>query len=688
MQKEENQEEVLSPEIQNVMRHFIAALRAVKLYPANNPICSQSVKKSHELLEQFLATTPEYNVGVQKTYFTYQGTPVGREAQLNNTIAQDLFMKGMREIMFSTGLTEVELLEICRVLALSSEEMAMKSGVSSIIWEKGMTHVKVTESDLEDVITSKSSKRKAAERAAASRDRSAAQTEKFVSGRTMVLGELMNDPAGFASEILELAKQTRGENESVEDRLFALYKEAGSKISAEHTDESDAMFESLAKSVLSLDPNFRDAFVAGKLYRDLDTEMAGEQQADSDEELPTELHEIQSGRFSNDWDVDLLATLLKKSSSKKSVPPAPPLSLADLKMTPLPSDLPEITRELAEYTPAEMSQIKVMGETGTETDIIESVVRTQKTLLLFIRDPRKTTIDTKDITRFSGMVSQLETMLNYLLNKADYLNARTIVQAFQLPVDPQFKPRMQTALKKIAPKNALIAAINDMRNNPKSSSLSKSAYAYLSVVEREATAVLLELMAEEKDRKARIFYLGLTKDIGKDQIDLFGECLSDGRWYVIRNIISILGETKTEQAILFLRKAADHADVRIRQEVIRGLLSIGGRKAASVLVRFLNDRDLDTRILAVRSFADFKGITVEDSKPLVAFLTGRPLKKKEKELTLEAIGALGRTGGRDAEELLKVYMRIRWWKPRKLQLECRTAAQQAMQDITRRLGNG
>jgi hypothetical protein len=686
MQKEADQEEVLSPEVQDVMRQFIAALRAVKLYPANNPICAQSVKKAYDVLVHFLATNPAYNVGVQKTYFTYQGTPVGKDAQLNNTIAQDLFMKGIREIVFSTGLLEVELLEICRALALSTEEMAMKSGISSIIWEKGMDHVKVMESDLEDVVTSKTSQSKASDRSAASPEEAQARREKFISGRTMVLGDLMNDPSGFADGMLELANRTRGENESVEDRLFALYKEAGNKISAEHADESDAMFQSLAKSVLSLDPNFRDALVAGKLYRDLDTEMAGEQTA-NDQDLPTELHEIEAARFSHDWNIDNVATLLKKASSKKSDPPIPLPTLADLKTTPLPSDLLEIVRELAEYTPAEMSQIKVLGETGSEADIIDSVIRTLKNLLLFVKRPSQTKVGTDDVTRFSGLVSQLETMLNYLLNKADYLNARPIVEAFQMPVDPAFKSRLQAALKKATPKTALVAAINDMRKNLKSSSVYKAAYAYVSIVERETTAVLLDLMAEEKDRKARIFYLELVKDIGKNQIALFGECLSDGRWYVIRNIISILGETKTEQAISFLRKAADHKDVRIRQEVIRGLLTIGGRKAASVLARFLRDKDLDIQVMAVRSFADLKGISAEDSKPLVSFLKDRPLKKKEKELTLEAIRALGRIGGRDAEELLHVYDRIRWWKPRKLQLECRTAAQQAVMDITRRLGN-
>jgi HEAT repeat protein len=176
--------------------------------------------------------------------------------------------------------------------------------------------------------------------------------------------------------------------------------------------------------------------------------------------------------------------------------------------------------------------------------------------------------------------------------------------------------------------------------------------------------------------------------VGKNQILLLGERLSDDRWYFVRNIVSILGENKTDQAIAILRKAGDHKNARIRLEVIKGLSSIGGKKAAAVLPKFLQDADYDVQLLAVRAFADFPRIGAEDAKPLLPFLEERTLKKKEQELTLEAIKALGRIGGGDAREFLKRYDRIRWWKPRKLQVEFRTAARRAAEEITRRLGHG
>ena len=694
MRKDIGQEELLTPEVHDVMRSLVSAIRTVKIYPPNNPVYFQSIKKSFELLEHFLTTAPEYSVGVQKTNFTYRHMPVGKEAQLNKAIAQDLFAKGIREIVLSAGVTEAELLELCRALALSSEDLAMKNGISSILWEKGADHIKVTEAGLDEIITTKMSKGLMDKNSTGNTATmeatvpSAAKKEKVFFGRTLVLGELISDPSGFAFSMLELAKRTHAEHESVEDRLYALYQEAGCKIEAEHAGQSDAMFEGLAKSVLSLEPNFRDALVAGKLYKDLDTEMAAEQQPEAEQQLPSALHEIQAGRFSHAWTVQQVSTLLKKSTSKKALPSVPSLSPAEVEAEPVSTDLIGIAREMAEYSPEEMERLKILGEAGMESDIFQATLHTFICLLPLAKNPVHSVPDEKELVRFSSVVRQLEDMMNFFLKEKDYDRALSIIQAFHRPVDPAFQPRLKEALKKTGSKSVVITAIGELKKHPKDSREYQSAYDYISKLEREATEVLLELMAEEQDRTARIFYVDLLKDVGKNQITLLGELLSDGRWYFVRNIVSILGESKADQALLFLRRASDHENVRIRQEVIKGLLTIGGKKAASVLAKLLRDRDADIQMTAIRAYGDFPGIGAEESKPLIEFLEDRSLRMKEQELTIEAIKTLGKIGGREAMEFLKRYEIIRWWKPRTLQKQIKIAAEQAGEEISRRQGDG
>jgi len=688
MQEEAKAQGTIPPDVPDVMRSLIAAIRAVKLYPSNNPIYSQSIKKSYEALSHFLKTTPVYHLGIQKTYFTYEATPVGKDLQVNKPVAQDLFAKGMREIFFNEGLQEAELLLLLKALALSPEELGMKNGVASILWESDALNIKVTEAGLGEIISVKSDAAADAKANAQKLAQTPVPKDILPSGRTLVLSDLMTDPEGFGAGMAEAARRTREEHESVEDRLFSLYQEAGREIREKHPNQSDAMFEKLAQSALSLEPPLRDGLIGGKLYGDFDAETANEQKAEIEENVPNELHEILSGRFSNVWNLKQVTALLKKSSEKKPTPPGPPPSPQTLVAEPVQADIGEMAREMGEYTTQEMEELKTMGELGLESDIIEAAVRTLIFLLPQVRNPHRSSTEEHDLEVFSGIVHQLEDILSYLLKQQDYDLASLIFRAFQMPVEAVFKPRMEEAIQKFVSKATIAETINAMRTHPKGSPQYRSAYAYLTIFETETTGVLLELLAEEQDRSMRVFFLGLLKDFGKNQLQLLSVYLSDHRWYVVRNIVSILGESKSEQAFTYFQKVADYPDARIRQEVVKGLVSLGGKKAAGLLAKFLEDPTEDIRVMAIRGFAGITHAGAEESRFLIAFLEKRPIKKKEQDHTIEAIKSLAKIGGRDAADFLKRYTRIRWWKPRKLQLELRVAAQRAMEEISRRQGNG
>ena len=694
MQKDLKQEEFISPEIQEAMRSIVSAIRAVRLYPPNNPVYSKSVKRSFEAVDNFLRREAQYHIGVYKTYFTFRNTPLGKDAELNMPITQDLFTKGIREIIFTSGLTEAELLDLYLALALSAEEQDMKSGVSSILREKGALHIKVTEAGLDDVIVSQATRgweeKISTETAALAVDSEESSAKKPIGfpGRTLVLVDLMTDPVEFSANMIEEAKQTKAEHETVEDRLFALYEEAGRKIDEQDPSQRETLYEGLARSVLSLDPRYRNAFIAGKLSGKLDTVMAEEESIKADQQLPSAIHEVQAERFSDTWTVQQVATLLKKTVSEQITSSIQPNYPTEIEATPIAQDLVTIAQEMTMYSAEDMEELKALGDAGMEWDTARSSVHTLISLIQLVKNPQHAKPEEKDITNFSGVINQLENMLTYFLKKKDYQCATRIINVFQQPVEPAFKPRMMEALKKTADKSGIIAAIDEIRKHPKDSPEYHSAYVYLFAFERESTEALLKLLAEEKDKAASIFYLDLVKNIGKNQIALLEKHLADARWYFVCNVVNILGESKAPQAIAFLLKVADHQNVMVRQKVIHGLISIGGKKAAGVLAKFLKDKDDEVKKTAIRAFSSFPDISAEEAKPLVDFLEEQPLKKKEQGLTLEAIKALGKIGGRDTEEFLKKYTRIRWWKSRKLQEELRAAALSAIKEITRRRSNG
>lgn len=170
-----------------------------------------------------------------------------------------------------------------------------------------------------------------------------------------------------------------------------------------------------------------------------------------------------------------------------------------------------------------------------------------------------------------------------------------------------------------------------MQNYSKDSPEYVSTYAYLSSVEQETTKVLLEMLANQTDKttkKERTVLFDLLKDIGKNQIAIIGEYLHDDRWFLVSNIINILSEIKSDEAVALLQKVVNNKNVKIRQEAIKGLLSIGGKKATVILAMFLKDVDASVQMAAIRGFGEIKGIKVEDTKPLITFLQDRSLNKK------------------------------------------------------------
>jgi hypothetical protein len=69
------------------------------------------------------------------------------------------------------------------------------------------------------------------------------------------------------------------------------------------------------------------------------------------------------------------------------------------------------------------------------------------------------------------------------------------------------------------------------------------------------------------------------------------------------------------------------------------------------------------------------------------FLMDRPVNKKENGLTIEVVKALEKIGDRETADFLKRYARIRWWRPRKPQVELRTVAVAAIETIERKHGD-
>jgi HEAT repeat protein len=90
---------------------------------------------------------------------------------------------------------------------------------------------------------------------------------------------------------------------------------------------------------------------------------------------------------------------------------------------------------------------------------------------------------------------------------------------------------------------------------------------------------------------ARKMVCDLLVEKGLDKIDLLGSAVFDSRWYVVRNVVWILGETGHVRALSFLRRAAVHPDLRVRTEVVKALGKIADPAGVELLLALTQDED-------------------------------------------------------------------------------------------------
>jgi len=166
---------------------------------------------------------------------------------------------------------------------------------------------------------------------------------------------------------------------------------------------------------------------------------------------------------------------------------------------------------------------------------------------------------------------------------------------------------------------------------------------YLSLLQRNAVPHLCRLLGELKGSKPRRIICDTLASLGRNSSEVFAAFLDDNRWYVVRNIVYILGRIGKTECLPYLEKALDHPDPRVRREAVRAISTVADRdKVLQHLVRKLNDMDSKIRGIAALHLARIgRGEAV---KPLLDLVLSKAFQRREIQeikLFLQAVGITG-----------------------------------------------
>jgi len=183
--------------------------------------------------------------------------------------------------------------------------------------------------------------------------------------------------------------------------------------------------------------------------------------------------------------------------------------------------------------------------------------------------------------------------------------------------------------------------------------------AYLLLLQKNAIKPLIKLLGELKNSKVRRVFCDALSEIGKNHIELFTPFIEDRRWYLVRNIVYILGRIGMEQAFPYVQKAFNHEENRVRREAVQALGLIGGPKAIGLLVRALTDNDVRIRCMAAINLGKVGKKT--GLIPLLEVVQTKDFYKREPVEIKAFFNAIGMVGSNEAVPVLQQLLERKSW---------------------------
>jgi HEAT repeat protein len=164
---------------------------------------------------------------------------------------------------------------------------------------------------------------------------------------------------------------------------------------------------------------------------------------------------------------------------------------------------------------------------------------------------------------------------------------------------------------------------------------------------REMALALFDALREATDRSARRAYTTALAELGADAVPVLDEMLEDGRWFVVRDAVAVLGRMDGPAARERVAVQLAHPDPRVRREALFAVARAADGDAGALVYGMIEDPDRDVRLAAAMAAGT---LGVERAvRPLLALLEAEDEEAVQAGL-LDSLGRLGDPGAVPAIE--------------------------------------
>ncbi len=703
-------EERVPQAIERFVKQMLVTYKAVNLYPPTSDIPRTSAADLLGMLRLLLREYSDLRLLVAKDALIHEDVPALPGQRPFEAFAREFYNRYLAEVRFHAGATARELIDFMRVLQETPEDIHAAGGFEQRLWDMQvdgitvrMISTKIVDSELPEAAEDETEEFPPP----FERIDALVGTYRIKPRDQRVLVRYIQNPR-LVSSYLEQVAARRQDSRSLIGLLAAKIAALSRLAAGEMAGDQPELFRSIAEGLLSLDADTRQEVLVQRLLPDsrTDAAIAGMlRQLELNELCRAIAHGLSPDPVSQDGVARAIRNLALISSQPKDAVLAAARSAiierglgedavasvidraAPKQLRVRPADegtegVAEILK-IVDLAPVagdapddEVGELRSEVSDGiSDGDILFSIV----TLLTFERRPEM----------FGSLMAIVEDSAGLLLELGEYEAAADTARALadlepDTSLDPAQRERVKAALAGMAAPGHMREVGAAMRRHEPGTPEYDACRRLLSTLGTHTVGPFLEVLADEPDMAVRKSLVDLIGQMAPLHISELGARLSDPRWYFVRNVVNILGSTRSAESLPHLNRTLRHPDARVRRETIRAIAGIRDRFAEEMLVASLSDDDVQNVGLAARFLAT-AGVRTAWA-PLVAVARGEGRGNRQTAARIEAIEALGRLGLPESVEVLREIARPRGLMRGARAREVRAAAETALAVIERRGG--
>ncbi len=689
------------PGVERFVKRLLVALKAVRLYPPTSRIPRDSVEDAIASLREHLERSPEMRLVVTKHALEYAGSPIDPDRPAFQEFAREFYTRHIAEVRFHSGTTPDQLLAFLSVLDVPVESVESGEDVSARLWDAGVVDISV------NVTTTRVIER-VEEAGGDGWPPPPERVDEAISGalggrpaeRRLLLTVLSdrNAMSGYLSAVAD--RPGRRAEAWVAGRMESIVH----AIEDEPVEEREAHLTDLAEALAGLPEELRARVVRDRL-------------------LPDARHDEAVAQVIRTMGVEKVCRLLAVGSEEG---PAGRDGLAralrNLMLITLQSqgEVTDIARDCLAGSGVSSEDIDEVIDAATPerlrgggavSDEGRSLSRVLELVDAAARRTGEVDREVEDLAQeaaesitdadvlhsllavawlehreeeFFSLMGVIRDGMEILIERREFVVAADAVELLTaIAKDPvRATPQRESARDALSPlmvKRRMRMIVGAMHVHDRDTDEYAAARRLLAGLGGEALGPLLEVLADEPDRRTRKALVELASAVADEHVEELAEHLGDGRWYFVRNVVTILGSSRRSEAARYLERTLRYPDARVRRETIRAAAGLGGAIACEVLRAALADEDPQNVRLAARYLGSMGDAATVRALEEVARGEGRGARGTGPRV--EAIEALGLVGDRDSAEVLRKLTHGGRLLGRRRWKEIRVAARSALERL-------